>query len=334
MATQTDQPRSREPPEKLYFRVTTQPYSRLVDVFCREYKQSFVRAAERESRSGLRLCLAMNGAPGNALHARLGPSREFIVLLRSADGVVAAGINFICFPMDQFGSMMTVHTTYVFVAVAWRGRGLLRSIYQKVEEISRDYGRQCGMPSGTAVIFVGEQRDPFRMTLAGFRADADASGQNAFDRLAMWGRLGARVLLFPYVQPSILPGSPPDPNLFLRILRREDTRDSALPPGRPLDPRVLKEHLQRFFGITVAKGRYDPDGLADVRDQMDDLTRRLALGQAISTQAMPSDAQLTQWKAATLQMLAANTGPSDATIGSLLGVDGMTDPRCASTRLP
>ena len=199
-------------------------------------------------------------------------------------------MNFICFPMAELGGMMTVHTTYVFVAPAWRGRGLLRGLYDGIEHLARTYATESGMADDTAVFFIGEQKDPFRMTLAGFAAAADAYGLDAFDRLAMWGQLGARVLLFPYVQPSLMAGGPPDRTLFLRVLLREAEQGATLPA---FDPRVLRAHLRRFFGISVAKGRYDPDGLAEVRDQMRDLD---ALAErehpGVPTQPMPCSAQL------------------------------------------
>ncbi len=117
--------------------------------------------------------------------------------------------------------------------------------------------------------FVGEQKDPFRMTVASFRAAADSYGLDAFDRLAMWGQLGARVLVFPYVQPSLTPGGAPDSTLFLRVLLRNEVSASMADSAScAVDPGVLREHLRRFFGISVAKGLYDPDSLPEVQNQM------------------------------------------------------------------
>lgn len=269
--------RTQEPAGALHVDLTTRPYSRLVDTFCREYKSAFVFPRERETRSGLRLCLSLNGAAGEAVHARFGPSRECVALLRDAGGTVAGGMNFICFPMNDLGCTMTVHTTYVFVAPAWRGRGLLRRVYQTIEDFARAYGRQCGMPDDMAILFVGEQKDPLRMTLADYRAAAEVYGVDAFDRLAMWGQLGARMLLLRYVQPPLRPGGLPDASLFLRAMFREElSRSVANTTARDVDPRVLREHLRRFFGVSVAKGLYDPDCLPEVRRQMDGLDARLA----------------------------------------------------------
>jgi GNAT superfamily N-acetyltransferase len=285
-----------------------------------------VLPAERESRAGFRACLSLNGAPGEALHARLGPSREHIALLRDAGGTIAAGMNFICFPMDAAGGTMTVHTTYVFVAPAWRGRGLLRRVYRTIEDVARDYGRQCGMPDDMTVLFVGEQKDPFRMTLGAFRAADNAYGLDAFDRLAMWGQLGARVLLFRYIQPPLMASGTPDATLFLRVLFREELGSAAPDPAvRGIDPRVLKEHLRRFFGISVAKGSYDPDHLPEVRGQMEDLDACAAGNRTVSALMMPDVPRMTEWKRTARTALAANPRLSGATLGALLGIASVQD---------
>jgi GNAT superfamily N-acetyltransferase len=305
----------------LHVDLTTRPYSRLVDTFCQEYKTAFVFPKERETRSGLRLCLALNGAAGEAVHARFGPSRECVALLHDAGKAVAGGMNFICFPMHGLRSTMTVHTTYVFVNPDWRGRGLLRTLYQTIEDVARTYSRQCGMPDDTTILFVGEQKDPLSMTLADYRAAAEAYGIDAFDRLAMWGRLGARMLLLRYVQPSLTPGGLPDATLFLRVLFREESSDSASDTkARGVDPKVLKEHLRRFFGVSVAKGLYDPDCLPEVQRQMDDLDAWLALAETVPALRMPSAHRLAEWKRATLAELRADRHPVSSTLGTVLGI--------------
>jgi GNAT superfamily N-acetyltransferase len=308
--------RSPESTDALRVELTTNPYSRVVDAFCREYKAAFVQPSERESRAGLRRCLALNGAAGAAVHARFGPSREFIALLHDAGGTVAGGMNFICFPMNGARPTMTVHTTYVFVAPASRGQGLLRRAYRTIEDVARDYGRQCGMPDGLALVFVGEQKDPFRLTMASYRAAAEAHGLDAFDRLAMWGQLGARMLLFRYVQPPLTMGGAPDATLFLRVLFREAATDAT---ARGVDAGVLREHLRRFFGISIAKGLYDPDGLPEVRQQMTALDARLALDGMVPTHAMPSARKLAGWKRATLAALRDGRHSGDTTLGAVLG---------------
>jgi hypothetical protein len=130
----------------------------------------------------------------------------------------------------------------------------------------------------------------------------------------MWAQLGARMLLFPYVQPSLTVGGPPDTSLFLRVLFREE---QSKPRG--VDPGVLKDHLRRFFGISVAKGLYDPDNVPEVRQQMKDLDARLARGQTVSTLTMPSAQLLAEWKRA------ADRHDGRATLGTVLGIASIQD---------
>jgi GNAT superfamily N-acetyltransferase len=310
-----------ESADDLYVALTTKPYSRLVDLFCREYRPAFVLPSERESRSGFRLCLSLNGASGAAAQARFGPGREHIALLRDRAGAVAAGMNFICFPMHGHAAM-TVHTTYVFVAPAWRGHGLLRGVYRATERIARAYGRECGLPDGLSVLFIGEQKDPFRMALAEFRAAAEAYGPDAFDRLAMWGQLGARVLRLRYVLPPLRPHGPPDATLFLRVLFRDEVGD-ARPDAAPrhVDADILREHLRRFFGLSVAKGLYDPADRPEVRAQMAELQAHAAIPALV----MPRPRRLAIWKQAARAALASAAHPDDATLGDILGIASVQD---------
>jgi GNAT superfamily N-acetyltransferase len=301
--------------------LTTKPYSRLVDLFCREYRPAFVMPSERESRYGFRLCLSLNGAAGAAAQVRFGPGREHIALLRDCTGAVAAGMNFICFPMPGRAAM-SVHTTYVFVAPAWRGHGLLRGVYRATERIARAYGRECGLPDDLSVLFIGEQKDPFRMTLEAFRTAATAYGPDAFDRLAMWGQLGARVLRFRYVLPPLRAHGPPDATLFLRVLFRDelgDARPDAAP--RHVDADVLHEHLRRFFGLSVAKGLYDPADRPEVRAQMAQLKARAAIPALV----MPPPRRLAVWKQIVRAALASVTHPDRATLGDILGIASVLD---------
>ncbi len=304
--------------DELHVALTTKPYSRLVDLFCREYRPAFILPSERESRAGLRLCLSLNGAAG--AQTRFGPGREHIALLRDRSGAVAAGMNFVCFPMPGRAAM-TVHIIYVFVAPGWRGRGLLRGLCRAAERIARAYGREYGLPDDLSVLFVGEQKDPFRMTLAAFQAAA-ASGTDAFDRLAIWGQLGARVLQFRYVLPPLKPDAPPEATLFLHVLFRDevgDARADAAP--RHVDAHVLREHLRRFFGLSVAKGLYDPAGRPEVRTQMAQLDAR----GTIPALTMPAPHRLAVWKQTVRAALASGIHAEDTTLGEILGIASVQD---------
>jgi hypothetical protein len=306
-----------ESADTLHVALTTKPYSRLVDLFCREYQTAFVLRSDRESRSGFRICLSLN--TDTYAQARFGPGREHIALLRDRSGAVAAGMNFICFPMDD---ALTVQTTYVFVVPAWRGSGLLRGVYRAIEGIARAYGRDSGLPDDLPMLFVGEQKDPFRMTLAAFRAAAAAHGPDAFDRLAMWGQLGARVLGFRYVLPPLTPRSPPDATLFLRVLFRDELGGAHRGAGpRHVDAHVLHEHLRRFFGLSVAKGLYDPAARPEVRAQM----AQLRTHAAIPALTMPAPHRLEVWKQTVSAALTSGAHPDDTTLGDIIGIASVQD---------
>jgi hypothetical protein len=228
-------------------------------------------------------------------------------------------MNFICFPMDN---ALTVHTTYVFVAPAWRGCGLLRGVYRTIENIARAYGRDCGLADDLPVLFVGEQKDPFRMTLAAFRTAAAADAPDAFDRLAMWGQLGARMLRFRYVLPPLTMCGAPDDSLFLRVLFRDEV-GGAHPdaPPRHVDARVLQEHLRRFFGLSVAKGLYDPAARPEVRAQMAQLHTRAT----VPAVTMPSSHRLAIWKQTVRAALTSGEHPDDTTLGDIIGIGSVQD---------
>jgi hypothetical protein len=54
------------------------------------------------------------------------------------------------------------------------------------------------------------------------------------------------VLEFDYVQPALSPGQEPDETLVYAVLD---------PPGAAIDAALLAGHLERFFAISVFKGR-------------------------------------------------------------------------------
>lgn len=301
--------------------VTARPYARLVAEFYSEYARAFVLPNERESLAGFRKCLSLNGLPGEKLHRRFGPSREYIGVLRAASGEIAAGMNFICFPMPAFGDLMTIHSIYVFIVPAWRGHGLLRRIYRGMEQVARDFGAGHGLSPHAALIFIGEQNDPFRMTLDAFRQDTGLTGLNQFDRLAIWGRLGARVLAFPYVQPALSSHTAPDETLLLRVLYPTETASAS----DFFDPRVLREHLRRFIGITVLKGRCDPDTLPEVAAQMGILEDAIAAARPILAYPMAAEPVLTQWKARVSAILGDPMCGGSTTIGSRLEIASVLD---------
>src|SRR3546814_13890093 len=74
-----------------------------------------------------------------------------------------------------------------------------------------------------------------------------------YDRLAIWGRRGARVVDFPYVQPPLSAENAPNNELILSVIGRSEEN---------LPAALLRSHLNGFFGISLAKG-----GPLDVRSE-------------------------------------------------------------------
>src|SRR5690606_33167072 len=89
-----------------------------------------------------------------------------------------------------------------------------------------------------------ELNDPLLMDARAYALDSEVAGIDQFDRVAVWARLGARILDFDYVQPPLSPGQSADTGLMLGVVD---------PPAPRLDACILGGHLERFFAISVLK---------------------------------------------------------------------------------
>lgn len=232
--------------------------SRADDVFDRffaAYDRAFVLPDEKEDREGFLRCLALNqGAVHDRLAARLGPWREWILLAEDG-GDVAGGANFVCHPLPAGRPggpwRLAMHLNYVFVAAAHRGRGHLRRLLKACGRVAKaTFAGVDAPPHGTPVRTPGllvffELNDPLRMDPAAYALDSSLAGIDQFDRVGTWGRLGARIVGFPYRQPPLSGRQAPDEALVLGVLGADTPT---------LDACLLGEHLQRFFAVSVLKG--------------------------------------------------------------------------------
>src|SRR3546814_16621290 len=75
--------------------------------------------------------------------------------------------------------------------------------------------------------------------------DTVHSGMDQYDRLAIWGRRGARVVDFHYVQPPLSAENAPTNELILSVIGRSEEN---------LPAALLRSHMQGFFELSVAKG--------------------------------------------------------------------------------
>ena len=94
---------------------------------------------------------------------------------------------------------------------------------------------------------------------------------------------------------------------------------------RHLDPRILREHLRRFFGITVLKGRCEPGTLAEIAAQESLLARAIAAGDPIITVRLPADEVLDEWKANIAKLSRQTDRGETVQVGTLLGISSVPE---------
>jgi hypothetical protein len=237
---------------------TTAADDPLVDEFYAGYDQAFVLPNEKESLRGFRECLALNaGADYRRLHGRYGPYREVVAVVRDVPGgAIVGGANFIAFPLRATTELLSVNLNYVFVSAPRRGQGRFRRLVEAMPDIA--HGAFLGSSKSARTLVFIEQNHPHRMSPADYRLDTETSGLDQWTRIAIWTRLGARLIDFPYIQPPLSSDQEPDRTLLYGVLGAS---------GDTLDACLLHDHLERFFGISVLKGM-PLEGSEVARDQL------------------------------------------------------------------
>ncbi|MBI1359214.1 MAG: hypothetical protein GC155_02900 [Alphaproteobacteria bacterium] len=223
--------------------MTTQPDSPVLDEFFAGYDAAFVLPDEKEYLEGFRACLALGHPPMRAqLLKRYGPHVEVVAVARDGQGgAMIGGLNFIAYPLA--GDTVSGNLNYIFVAPAMRGRGYFRRLVAASEDLAASL---FDLANPRVLTFI-ELNDPLVLSDEAYALDSRIAGVDQFDRLAIWARLGAQVVDFPYVQPPLSAYQEADSGLVYAVLGAEGS----------LDPLLLKAHLERFFGISVLKGE-DP----------------------------------------------------------------------------
>ena len=282
-------------PAGLSYEATLSASSVLEDFFA-AYDSSFVLPNEKESLAGFAACLALNhGARHEALRARYGPFREYVVAVRDAGNAVVGGLNFIAFPViepDGGGHALSLNLNYIFVAPAQRRGGVFKTMAAELPalalalfahtnpgDLPADAGARSSPPR--VYIFI-EQNDPYRMTPEDYARDSRATGLDQLARIALWARRGARIVDFDYVQPALSADQEADRTLVYAVLGIE---------APTLHPGLLRQHLERFFGISVLKGR-DPQSDADAQRQLAQLAALDAAGDRIALLEMKDVSKL------------------------------------------
>ena len=238
------------------------PASPILRRFFSGYDRAFVLPDEREDLAGFEKCLALNRTHRHALGRT---HCELAAVLEDEAGTLLGGANFLATAIDRDGAPpAAVALNYVYVEEAARGRGLLRQTLSAVRTLALtalDLDPEGPPPA----IFI-EQNDPLRLTAEEYAEDTAHSGLDQVDRLAIWARVGARVVDFPYIQPALSAGQQPDDGLIYAAVDY---------PGEAVDAGLLHDHLESFFAISVLKGEIEPPGGA-AAGQIAALTGRAA----------------------------------------------------------
>lgn len=224
------------------------PSSPVLRRFFTGYDRAFVLPDEREELAGFEACLALNATHHAAFGRR---HREMVVVLETAGGTLLGGANFLATAIGRGPRLppVSVALNYVYVEEAARGRGLLRHALTAVRRLA--LGGLGFDPQGPAPTLFIEQNDPLRLTEAEYALDSRHSGLDQVDRLAIWARVGARIVDFPYVQPPLSADQQADDGLVYAAVDY---------PGDSVDPALLHDHFESFFAISVLKGRPEPEG--------------------------------------------------------------------------
>jgi GNAT superfamily N-acetyltransferase len=251
----------------LMIEATTSPRGPVLQAFYAGYDQAFVLPNEKEELAGFAECLALNEAPAaEALSRRFGPFAEVVFVAREAlrDATVG-GANFIAYPL---GSQLVLNLNYIFVLPERRRQGYFAPLVRSVAEVARAFFPEA---SGAPVLMFIEQNDPLRMSLSDYARDTEHSGTDQLDRIRIWAKLGAKVVDHAYVQPALSSRQGADDTLVYSVLNA---------PGAALDPCLLRDHLQRYFVISVLKGHALASS-PEAQQQVDELSARCREGRPI-----------------------------------------------------
>lgn len=257
-------------PDGLICRATERPDSPLLERFFSGYDRAFILPDEREELDGFRACLAINP---ESRHRFGRVHRELVMVVEDASGTLLGGANFLatCIDVAPDGHPpVAVALNYLFVEVAARGRGLARLLKQAVGVLAN---RAVDAPADAQApaLFI-EQNDPLRLSDEDYAADSAHAGIDQVDRLAVWARMGARLVDFSYIQPALSAEQESDDGLAYAVMNLNADH---------IDAAYLGSHLESFFGISVLKGG-DPEMDPAAGQQLAALAAMAARGEPVA----------------------------------------------------
>jgi len=127
-----------------------------------------------------------------------------------------------------------------------------------------------------SVLLFTEQNHPGRMNIQDQKLDSQYTGLDQLDRLRIWDTVASKIIDFPYIQPPLSVFQKPMDTLLYTVRGTEEDQ---------LDPLVLKYHLERFFGISVLKGKPLSENQTAIR-QLEYLEEMAASGETIPLLAL------------------------------------------------
>ena len=231
------------------------------------YSRVFTLPDETETYEGFEATLRLNTDP--LLMERFGAHEETWLYLRDPfSKTIIAGVDFSTYFLPGLlrkahGFAATNHIIYIFVRPEYRSFGLANHLLRLTEEYALNFSGQRG-----PVLFFCEQNAPELMTAEEYFMDNLNALIDQCERLKWWDRLGYKRLNFNYIQPPLNPGMEPCLNLTLNV-RAGDIKE--------VPSELVREHLERFFGIAVFKGR-DASGDPFYERQMQWLMQHPKLG--------------------------------------------------------
>src|SRR3989338_1828245 len=229
------------------------------------YKTVFTLPSERETPRGFNEVLAINN--NTELAALVGGKyREATILMRDpTTNEVIGAINFTAYPMNddvarETGIDATSHVIYLFTHQDYRKAGVAK----RLKDLTKKYVKAftLGENPKSAILdnkqlsrdinllSMCEQNAPELMTAREYLDDNVNAGIDQVDRLRHWVRAGYNRMNMEYVQPPLEEGGDPCEYLTLNAEAPVNTRI----PGS-----VIAAHLDRFFGISVLKGKKPQD---------------------------------------------------------------------------
>lgn len=219
--------------------------SEVFRIFFAGYDRAFVLPSEKEDEAGLVACLALNhDAAGRRLAAEHGRFREICLIARDGESrAFVGGANFFAVQVagdaQDAGPLVSANLNYVFVESGARGRGYFGRLVAAVRRAI------ChAMDSAASPLVFIELNDPLRMSAEDYARDTAFTGLDQLDRMRIWAKRGARVVDHPYVQPPLAAGAAPDDTLVYGVLCDRDDLPAC----------TLRDHLRKFFAISVLKG--------------------------------------------------------------------------------